>query len=81
MTTTYALKIFRTGYTYSVTRSGNAAIVRTWKVLKRTDKTMTVLDDYGKQRRCAIKVLDGYEVAYPDGTYAWAPMISAHRHD
>jgi hypothetical protein len=78
--TNNALFFFRPAYRYSVRRSSDANIVRTWTVISRTAKFITVLDDYGKTKRCAITNNDGIEIAYPDGTYAWAPMISADRH-
>lgn len=76
MTTTTTFEI---GNTYATRAVGDHTMILSYTVIKRTAKFMTVVDRWGKERRCGISSRDGFEYAMPEGRHAWAPMIYSHR--
>lgn len=50
------------------------------KILDRTDKRIKFYDPINKKiKTVGVKMLDGYEIAYPFGKYSMAPTISVKR--
>lgn len=69
---------FRPGATYSTRSICDYDCVFSFRVVSRTDKTMT-LNYLGKSRRVGIKVDEtGCEFAFPLGRYSMAPVINAN---
>ena len=71
---------FEVGKTYTgrfITDSGCEFEV---KILSRTDKRIKFVDLITKEiKSVGVKVLDGFEIAYPFGKYSLAPTIKASR--
>jgi hypothetical protein len=68
---------FEAGQAHACRSASNAGITYTFEIVKRTAKTVTVRDAYGKERRCGIKSDARGEYALPNGSHAWAPVIWA----
>lgn len=64
---------FVTGRVYKTVRCG------TFRVLKRTAKTITVLDVNDKPTARRIYIYDGSECVRPFGNYSMAPVLRADR--
>lgn len=74
------IKTFETGKTYSTRSIGDHECTWDYKVLKRTEKTVTITD--GKvTKTCRINKAateySGIETVYPLGQYSMAPCLRA----
>ena len=68
---------FKTGKTYTHNFAGDYNACVAWKVLKRTDKSITIESDtFGRKTR-RIKVWDNAETVMPLGSYSMAPVLTA----
>ena len=69
---------FETAKTYSTRSIGDADCIFSFKIIKRTAKTVTILDLNRNEVRRGIKIDDsGREWIFPLGQYSMAPVISA----
>lgn len=66
---------FEVGKTYSCRSACDHNCVWEFKVLGRTDKTVTLSD--GKRRK--LSVYDGVETCFPIGRYSMAPTLRADK--
>jgi hypothetical protein len=79
MTATQITHAFEIGCRYGCRAAGDSDIIYRYTVVDRTAKFITVVDDYGRRRRCGVKTHNGIEWAEPEGQYAWSPSIVANR--
>ena len=63
-------KAYHLGYLF-----GDTTLVR--EIVKRTAKTVTVIDYDGSLKTCRVKIVNGVEWFYPFGRYSMAPAIDA----
>ena len=74
------IKGFVVGRTYFTTSVCDHNCVYTYKVVKRTAKTVTLQDDCGKiTRRKVNSHRDGLETVYPEGVYSMCPVLSSDK--
>ena len=75
---TEAVKRFEVGKTYYVSSIGDHECVFSFKVVKRSEKTVW-LEEYGKvkARRVRISAYDKCEVCDPHGVYSMSPVLHA----
>lgn len=71
------IKQFEVGKTYHLGHPFGDNTTLTRKVVKRTAKTVTVEDEYGKLKMCRIKIVNGEEWIWPYGHYSKNPIIDA----
>ena len=71
------MKTFKIGTTYSTRSICNHDCIFSFKILRRTAKSVWVNVD-GKTVRRAIEVWDNKETFYPFGKYSMAAIISAN---
>lgn len=75
------MRTFEVGKTYSCRSICDHNCIWTFTVKSRTAKTVTLIDDSGKEmtRRLITKasVAWGAEVLYPFGNYSMCPVLSA----
>jgi len=74
---------FEIGRFYSCRSVCDHDCVWTYRILSRTDKTVTLAEARpGKdvqEKRFKIKVLDNTEIVWPEGRYSMAPMLRAKK--
>ena len=70
------VKRFEVGATYQTRSICDHDCIFTIKIIKRTEKTVTV-EKQGKQSRCKIHLIDGKEVIFPYGQYSMCPVFDA----
>ena len=71
------LKMFKPGNSYSFNYPvGGANYIRSFEVIKRTAKTITIEAD-ARTINCTVYDHNGREVIYPLGKYAMAPVLKA----
>ena len=70
------MKRFKTGTTYSTRSICNHDCIFSFKILRRTAKSVWVKVDDETVRR-AIEIWDNKETFYPFGKYSMASIISA----
>ena len=75
---------FEVEKTYTCRAAGDSELIYSWKVIKRTNKTITVVEQLGlvMDKPVLIKIHvgdDGNEFALPDGRYSMCPVIRAER--
>lgn len=70
---------FESGKTYSTRSACDHNCVFSYEVVKRTTKTVTLKDNYGKQTRRGVKERNGIEFCYPEGVYSMCPVLTAER--
>jgi hypothetical protein len=70
---------FQIGATYTARSASDADTTYEWTIIARTPKFITTRNKWGETKRSGIKISDGIEISYPDGSYAWAPIIHADR--
>lgn len=72
---------FETGKIYSCFSPCNFDCRWWYKVVSRTVKTITVVNELGETKRCGIakreSEINGCECAFPLGRYSLAPMLTA----
>ena len=69
---------FITGKTYTTRSICDHECVFEYTVVKRTAKTVTVIGGtYSEEKRRGIKVFDGVETIFPEGTYSMCPVLKA----
>lgn len=74
------IKGFVVGKTYFTTSVCDHNCVYTYKVVRRTSKTVTLLDEYGNVTRRKINShKDGLETVYPEGVYSMCPVLSSDK--
>jgi len=77
-TNTNDMKTFETGNTYKMNWIGDADMVTLIKVVKRTEKTITIKDLHSPELiRCKINIHDNSEYIFPTGKYSMAPVLKA----
>lgn len=71
---------FEVGNTYSTRSICDYECVFSYRVVSRTDRTITIENRHGHISRRGVKAdADGNEFCYPQGRYSMAPVISAER--
>lgn len=72
------MKQFKTGQTYSAKSVCDNDCVFTFKIVRRTAKSVWIVGGMVKEiTRKVIKRCDGHEYILPLGTYSMAPIIIA----
>lgn len=75
-----AATTFQVGETYECRSACDHETVYRWTVLKRTEKTVTLRDIHGREKRRGVKVTDdGAEMCFPAGKHSMCPVIMADR--
>lgn len=74
---------FEIGKTYSTTSICNSDCVFSYKVVKRTTATVTMINKFGEQKTYRInKKVSEYRKAesiFPEGNYSMCPVLSADK--
>lgn len=72
---------FQEGKTYSSKSICDSDCVFSFKILKRTAKTVTINSLFNKNEttRCKIHEYEGSEMIYPLGKYSMAPILRANK--
>jgi hypothetical protein len=74
------IKKFEVGATYFARSIGASDYIFKYRILKRTLKTITISEEGSyKSHRRKVSEFNETEVCYPDGTYSFAPIISADK--
>ena len=68
---------FEVGKTYATRSICNHDCIFDYTILRRTEKTVTIVDLYGDTVRKKVSVYNGVEQFLPHGRYSMAPIISA----
>lgn len=68
---------FEVGKTYTCRAACNYDTVYSYKVTKRTAKTITIVEHGEKPKRVKIFTNDEGEYALPNGRYSMCPIIRA----
>lgn len=71
---------FEVGQDYEMGWIGDSELKTVYKVVKRTNKFVTLLQKghyAGKEVRCKVKTYQGEEFCYPTGKYSMAPSLYA----
>jgi hypothetical protein len=68
---------FAVGKVYSMSSPCDHNCIWTYEVIKRTEKTIVLQDEYGKVKRCRISEWRDCERVLPLGSYSMAPVLSA----
>ena len=70
------VKKFEVGKTYKTTSNCDSNCIYTFKIVKRTEKTVTTINKHGKQKLYRVRIIDGVE-KFSLGRYSLASIISA----
>lgn len=70
---------FQAGTTYKMTFISDSDLKVPVKVIKRTEKSITIIESGKKVNRKIYTDMQGIEYAYPLGLYSFAPSITADR--
>lgn len=77
------MQTFELGKTYATTSICNSDCVFSYKVVKRTATTVTMINKFGEQKTYRInKKVSEYrkaETIFPEGNYSMCPVISADK--
>lgn len=68
---------FEVGKVYAHRWICNWDSISTYKVVKRTDKSIWIKGDDGKTKMRRVRNVDGVEVCDPSGRYSMSPILSA----
>ena len=71
------MRTFETGKTYSCGSIGDHNCIWSFKVVKRTSKTITIESEDFQTVRRAISIYDNGEVIHPLSKYSMAPILRA----
>mgnify|MGYP007122042277 CR=1 FL=1 len=75
------MKKFETGKSYSMRSACDHECIWTYKVKARTESTITLADENGKETKCriikGISEMDNRETVRPLGNYSMAPLLRA----
>lgn len=70
---------FKVGKTYATSSICDHNCIFSYTIIKRTEKTVTIRDKFGSEKRCKIH-RDDYrpiEYIYPQGIYSMCPVLDA----
>lgn len=70
---------FKTGECYYTRSACDHECIYAYEVVKRTAKTITLLDTFGKEKRRKVYLYEGVEHVHPEGDYSMAPVLGADR--
>ena len=75
------MKVFEIGKTYTHGWIGDSELFTTWKVIKRTEQTITITD--GRETKtCKVNKylteIENAECVYPLGRYSMCPILRAN---
>ena len=79
-----AMSVFEVGKTYYSRFPGMWDCVMSFRIKRRTAKTVTIEDEQGKTRTCRISSVSCWsstETVYPLGSYSFCPVLRADRTD
>lgn len=68
---------FETGKTYTHNFAGDHQARVAWKVIKRTEKSVTIESDVFGRKTRRVKIWNNAETVMPLGSYSMAPVLSA----
>ena len=68
---------FEVGLVYTMRSICDYDCVWAYRVIKRTDKTVTLRGKDGKEKSCRVKVWNNTECCKPLGSYSMAPTLCA----
>ena len=71
------MKTFEIGKTYIMRSPCDHECVWSYKVTKRTNCTITIVDEYGKEKKCRVGNYKNIEYVYPLGNYSMCPILRA----
>ncbi len=75
------MQMFEVGKTYATTSICNSDCVFSYRVVKRTAATVTMINKFGEQKTYRInKKVSEYrnaETILPEGNYSMCPLVSA----
>jgi hypothetical protein len=71
------MKKFETGKTYTMRSICDHECVWGYKVKARTEKTVTLTDEHGKETKCRVSNDNGGEFVRPLGRYSMCPILRA----
>lgn len=69
---------FEVGQCYYARSIGDHNCIFAYLVIKRTEKTITLQDDFGEVHRCKVKLDNVAEYCLPKGNYSMAPVLHAN---
>ena len=70
---------FEVGKKYYCHSIADSDCIFEFEVVKRTEKTVTIKDSFGKEKRRNIKLSDGEEYIYPLGKYSMSPTLRSSK--
>lgn len=70
---------FKVGECYYTRSACDHECIYAYEVVKRTAKTVTLLDTFGREKRRKVYLYEGVEQVSPEGDYSMAPVLCADR--
>jgi hypothetical protein len=71
------IKAFKVGRTYSVRSICDYDCIYRFEVLKRSEKTITIITHNDRPVRRTVRVVNGVECCDPHGRYSMSPVLRA----
>ena len=71
------MKKFEVNQKYFASSPCDHNCIWTFRVIKRTEKTVLLKNEYGDLKRCKIHEFKDEEYCYPLGSYSMCPVLSA----
>jgi len=71
------MTLFEQGKTYTMNWITNSDLKTEWTVLRRTKKTIWIIDQNGTKKMNRIKIYDDCEYVLPFGDYSMSPSLRA----
>jgi hypothetical protein len=68
---------FEVGRRYSTRSVCDHNCIFSYEIIKRTEKTVTIADDFGRVKRCKIYNGSRAEYILPEGSFSMCPVLSA----
>lgn len=68
---------FEVGKTYATHSVCDHDCIFSYMIVKRTEKTVTIRDKFGKAKRCKLHDNGQAEYIFPEGTYSMCPVLEA----
>ncbi len=68
---------FEVGKTYATSSICDHNCIFSYMIVKRTEKTVTIRDKFGKVKRCKIHSNGQAEYIFPQGVYSMCPVLEA----
>ena len=72
-----AMEEFEVGKTYATHSVCAHDCIFSYTIVKRTEKTVTIRDKFGKVKRCKLHNNGKAEYIFPEGIYSMCPVLEA----